>query len=200
VNPAKWYMPAAVATLAVVGVGVIFGLLVAGGAIPISESFRTLPGMESCAVLGVVLLAGSAGMTWQLARRDRAGALSFFTLAAVVFVGLLAAMPVVTLDRYNAPRGLVSESGAADDTRDVRIASFEFTAPSVTFYARREVKRLPSREAAAEFLALPCPVFLFLPEPVWKAVEPFCTGFYRVAARRYDLTRHCDILVVTNDR
>lgn len=201
VRPAAWYMPTVAAGFAVVGAVVGIGLLIAGGVVPLPiRGIRTMPGLENWSFIGLVLVAGAGGMVWTLRRQDRTGAVAAVTFSAVLFVGLLAAFPAVTVDRYNARKGLVEESGAADDTRDVRLASLEFTAPSVTFYARREVKRLMTREAAAEFLALPAPTFLFIPEPVWATVEPLCTGVVRVVARKYDLQRNCDVLVVTNGR
>ncbi|HEY2786107.1 MAG TPA: glycosyltransferase family 39 protein [Fimbriiglobus sp.] len=199
-QPARWYMPAVAASLAVVGGLVTGGLLVAGGAVPIPvQRLRTLPGLENWAFLGGIPILGAAGFAWRLARHDRVGALRAVSLSTVLFVGLLAAGIPRTLDRYNAPRDLVRTSGAADDTRDVRLASLDFTVPSVTFYAHREVQRLATPAAAAEFLALPRPAFLFVPEPAWTRVEPLCEGPYRIAARKYDLQRNCDVLVVTND-
>jgi 4-amino-4-deoxy-L-arabinose transferase-like glycosyltransferase len=199
INPARWFMPACAASLGLVGVGVFFGLLVVGGVIPV-RGVRTLPGMETWAVLGLVVVAGAHGMAWRLLKGDRSGALAAVAVATVLFVGLLAAFPAVDLGKFNAPRSLVAESGAADDDRDLRLASLDYTTPSVTFYARREVRRLASPAAAAEFLALPVPTFLFVPEPAWRLVEPLCPNFVRVAARTYDLTRNCDVLVVTNGR
>jgi 4-amino-4-deoxy-L-arabinose transferase-like glycosyltransferase len=199
IQPARWFMPAAAVSFALIGVAVAAGLHVVGGTIPV-PGVRTLPGMETWAVLGLLLVAGAAGMAWRLARNDRSGVLAAAALATVLFVGLLAALPAVDLGRFNAPRDLVADSGAADDVRDLRLASLDYTAPSVTFYARREVRRLASPAAAAEFLSLPVPTFLFLPEPAWQLVEPLCDGYARVAARKYDLTRNCDVLVVTNDR
>jgi 4-amino-4-deoxy-L-arabinose transferase-like glycosyltransferase len=199
IRPARWFMPAAAASLALIGVAVAIGLLIVGGTIPV-PGVRTLPGMETWAVLGLILVAVAAGMAWRLTRNDRSGALAAVALATVLFVGLLAAFPAVDLGTFNAARDLVADSGAADDARDLRLASLDYTAPSVTFYARREVRRLASPTAAAEFLSLPVPTFLFLPEPTWRLVEPLCNGCARVAVRKYDLTRNCDVLVVTNDR
>ena len=118
-------------------------------------------------------------------------------IAAVLFVGLTAAFPVAAVDRYKAPKHLVADSGVDQPDREIRLASLDYTQPSVTFYAGRRVDRLFSAAAAKEFLAMPLPAYLFVPEPVWSAQ---LAGLpYRVAARRFDLYRNCDVLVVTNE-
>jgi hypothetical protein len=120
--------------------------------------------------------------------------------AAVLFVGLAAAFPVAAVEAYKAPKGLVSASGAYQPDREIRLASLDYTTPSVTFYAGRRVERLFTAAAAGEFLAMPLPAYLFVPEPVWAAQLAGRVGTpHRVAARRFDLLRNCDILVVTNE-
>ena len=98
-----------------------------------------------------------------------------------------------------APKSLVDESGAKQLDRDIRLASLDFTQQSLTFYAERRVERIPSAEAAAEFLARPRPSYLFVPAKVWDEHLAKLAGPHRIAARRYDFYRHDDILVVTND-
>ena len=52
----------------------------------------------------------------------------------------------------------------------------------------------------ADLLALPMPVYLFVPESVWREQLSNQVGTpCRVAARKYDFYRNADILVVTNE-
>ena len=118
---------------------------------------------------------------------------------AVIFVGLLAAFPPGEWDRYKAPRELVRKSGVDNPGRDVRLAGYDWFQPSVVFYARREVVKLPSPEKAAEFLAVPTPGYLFVPEPTWrKWIQDKVAVPYHEAGRHFDFYRNCDVLVITN--
>jgi 4-amino-4-deoxy-L-arabinose transferase-like glycosyltransferase len=197
----RWLMPAAVAGLAVVGLAVGAGLLVGGGAVPVLPAeARVFPGLEHWAWVGLVPLAGAGVLAGHLRRGDRRGFVVVTAATAVVFVGLLAAFPALAVDRYKAPRELVRRSGVGDPGRDIRAASYDWFQPSVVFYARREVEKLPGPEAAARFLAVPTPGYLFVPEPTWSRwVADKVTVPHRVAARRYDFYRNCEVLVVTNE-
>ncbi|MBX9622397.1 MAG: glycosyltransferase family 39 protein [Gemmataceae bacterium] len=197
----RWLMPAAVVGVAVVGLAVGAGLLVGGGAVPVLPAkARVFPGLETWAWVGLVPLAGAGVLAWHLRRGDRPAFVTATAACSVAFVGLVAAFPALAVDRYKAPRELVRRSGIDDPGRDLRVGSHDWFQPSVVFYARREVEKLPTPEAAAEFLAVPTPGYLFVPEPAWTGwVAAKVTVPYRVAARRYDFYRNCDILVVTND-
>jgi 4-amino-4-deoxy-L-arabinose transferase-like glycosyltransferase len=196
----RWMMPAAAGGMLVVAAAVGGGLLVAGGVVPgLPKSARVFPGLEKWAVLGLVPLAGAGLMAYFLRRGDRPGYVTSATATAAAFVGLLAAFPVQVMDRYKAPRELVRAAGLVDPTREARVGGFDWFQPSVVFYSRREVRRLPSPEKAAEFLAVPTPGYLFVPEPAWTAwVADQVAVPHRVAARHYDFYRNCDVLVVTN--
>lgn len=201
IQPRRWVMPLAVAGFALAGVVVAAGLLVAGGAIPVPvKGLRVLPGLESYAWVGLFPLTGAGVMGFALRAGNRPLFVHAATAAAVGFVGVTAAFPPGVVDRYKAPKQLVEQSGAADDTREVRLASLDYTQPSVTFYAGRRVDRLFNAADAREFLAQPRPAFLFVPEPAWTAqLAGTVPTPHRIAARRFDLYRNCDVLVVTNE-
>jgi 4-amino-4-deoxy-L-arabinose transferase-like glycosyltransferase len=194
----SWLMPAGVGAVALVGVAVGAGLLVAGGAVAVA-GVRTFPGLDRWAAVGLVPLAGATALAWRLRAGDRAGFVRAAAVAAVAFVAALAATAPAEMDRYKAPRGLVADTRLDDPTRDLRAGSYDWFQPSVVFYARREVAKLPGPDAAAEFLAVPTPGYLFVPEPTWRQwIAPKVTTPHRVAARRFDFYRNCDVLVVTN--
>jgi hypothetical protein len=193
-------MPASTVWVAIIGLAIAFGLLVAGGeiALPI-KGLRVIPSLAKFAPFGLIFVLAALGMAYFLRRSDRGGVLASLTAATIVFIGLTAAYPVVAWDDVKAPKHLVRESGAFDLDRDIRIASLDYTTPSVTFYSQREVERMPNGEKAAEFLSLPRPGYLFVPEPVWERTAKLVTAKVRIAARHYDYLRNCDVLVITND-
>ena len=149
-------------------------------------------------LLVLILLAGA--LAWFLRRGDRDRFVTTTAATAVAFMAAVAAFPANEMNRYKAPRELVRATGVGNPGRDVRLAGFDWFQPSVVFYAQREVKKLPTPETAAEFLAVPTPGYLFVPEPTWTAwVAARVTVPHRVAAKHFDMYRNCDILVVTNE-
>ncbi len=192
----KWVRIVAVAGFAITGAVVVVGFPILGGAI--SLSMRPFPGLEWWAPVGLLPIIGAATFVLRIPRQ---WAVSAITASTVAFVGLLFAYPPVVVDRSKAVPYLVSESGARDLHRDAHVGSHEYTQPSITFYVGRKVERLKSPEDAAAFLAMPHPSYLFVTAPQWEQwVERFAKMPYRIAARRYDFTRNCEVLVVVNDR
>ena len=194
----RWALVAAVAGFVLTGLIVGIGLGAIG---EFFENVRTFDALAGWAWIGLVPILG-AGAFVRFARRDqRQWAVTALAASTVAFAGLLVAYPPVIVDRAKAVKELVAESGARDLHRDARVASFDYSQPSITFYAARRVERLHSPEAAAAFLAMPHPSYLFVPAPMWDEwVTRFAKPPYRIAARRYDFYHNCDILVVVNDR
>ena len=162
---------------------------------------RTFSGLADWAGIGLLPILGAGAFVWFARRGRRQWAVTALATSTVAFAGLLVAYPPVIVDRSKAVKVLVAESGARDLHRDARIASYDYSQPSITFYAARRVERLHSPEAAAQFLAMPHPSYLFVTAPTWDEwVIRFAKPPHRIAARRYDFYRNCDILVVVNDR
>ncbi len=200
----NWVRNVGIAGFALTGLSVAGAMLVAGGALEFWEftrKLRDIPGLEWWAPIGLLPLLG-AGLFAHFARHGRRQwAVAALATSTLLFVGLLVAEPPVVVDRAKAVKVLVAESGARDLQRDVRVGSHEYTQPSITFYVGRKVERLRSPEDAAAFLAMPHPSYLFVTAPQWEQwVERFAVPPYRIAARRYDYTRNCEVLVVVNDR
>ncbi len=195
----RWVMRAAVVGVALVGVLFAVALLMVGGMIPIPK-MRIFPGLERWALLGLIPLAGALAMGWRLRSGDRRGVVAAMAVSGVAFVAGVAAFVPAGMDPYKAPRGLVADARLDDPTRDLRVGGYDWFQPSVVFYAKREVAKLPGPEAAAEFLAVPTPGYLLIPEPTWRQwIEPLVKAPHRVVARRFDFYRNCDVLVVTNE-
>jgi 4-amino-4-deoxy-L-arabinose transferase-like glycosyltransferase len=190
----RWVLATAVGGVALVGLGFAGLALVAG---------RLFAELTPWAILGLVPLAGAAGMAWALRRGDRGGVVRAAAVAAVAFVALLAALPPAVMDRYKAPKELVRATGVSDPSRDVRLAAYGWLGPSLVFYSGREVKELESPEAIAAFLEVPTPAYLFIPERTWtewgQVIHYFVKVPWRVAARHYDIAAKCEVLVITND-
>ncbi len=185
-----WLMP--LATGAMAFIGVVFGV----GLALIGQSF---PGLAAWGLLGLILVAGATGMWWCLRRNERGAFVSVAVAASVVFVGLVVALPPEVVDRQKAPRELVRASGAGDPGRDLRVATFGWFEPSVVFYSGREVEELKNGEAAAEFLAVPTPGYLFVSASAWEEVAAGIRTPHREIARHFDFLKNCDVLVITNE-
>lgn len=187
----KWVMAVGAGATALVGAVAAGGMLYAD---------RLFSGLGPWAVAGLVPIAGAAVMARALARGDRGRVVLAAAVSSVVFVGVLVALPAQVVDARKAPRELVRASGAGDPARDLRLGALGWFQPSVVFYTGREVKVLESPAAAAAFLEVPTPAYLFVPEPVWRErLAGRVTVPHRVAARRHDFLEKCDVLVVTND-
>ncbi|MCE9530254.1 MAG: glycosyltransferase family 39 protein [Planctomycetes bacterium] len=197
----RWIMPAAAMGLLFVGVVTGMGLAIAGGLIAIpGAKMRLFPGVERWLWLGLVPIGGAIIAGAALLRTRKTLFVSSMGICATAFVALVAALPVLSFDEYKAPRKLVAESGVRQAEHDSRLLALQWFQPSVVFYSRREVERINNWVQAADTLALRLPVYLFVPEPVWKQIQeqkPKALA-YRTVARQYDFLKNCDILVVTN--
>jgi 4-amino-4-deoxy-L-arabinose transferase-like glycosyltransferase len=193
-----WAAHANFAGLAVTGVCVIFGLLLAGGALTLPIKGQRLPGLEVCAILGVIPLLAAAIAWWLNQRRLLGRFVTVLALAAVLFTGAVAAWCPEQIDTYKGPRALVEQCGLLQPDREIRVASYQYFQPSLVFYCRREVKRLEKECEALDFLETPLPVYLFVPAPVWEQLQAKVDGPVRVLGVHRDLLRNCDVVVVTN--
>jgi 4-amino-4-deoxy-L-arabinose transferase-like glycosyltransferase len=194
-----WVVGTSLGCLALLGVGVGLGLLVAGGAVdlPLVRG-RRLPGLEAWAALGGVLPAAALAGGWCAWRGRRGAALACLTVAAVLFTSALGAFAVNAVDRYKAPRPLVRALPADQLYHEVRVGAYAWFRPSVVFYCRREVVELEHEQEALAFLEGPLPSYLFLPAQAWEGLEAKTGGQCRLVARHHDLYGGCDVVVVSN--
>jgi hypothetical protein len=160
---------------------------------------RLFPGLGEWAARGLIPLAAAGVMTWCLRTGNRAALVQTLTVASVSWVGLIAAGPVLVIDRQKAAKTLVQTSGAHQPEADIRLAALAYFQESLVFYAERRVEKLFNAEEAAGFLEMPRPAYLFIPAKEWESLAGKVTVPVRVAARKYDFYRDADILVVTNE-
>jgi 4-amino-4-deoxy-L-arabinose transferase-like glycosyltransferase len=199
VAPAPWVTRGGLALWAVVGVTVAAGLLIASGIVEVGlPPDHRFAGLERCAWIGLVPLAG-AGAAWLCLRgQARQGALVCLGMTAVLFAASLVALGGLALDDHKAPRALVAAAGAQRSDAEVHVACYEWYQPSLVFYCQREVVQLTDAEQALNKLREPLPVYLFLPARTWDHLAGQVDVPCRLLARHWDLYRHCEVLVVTN--
>jgi 4-amino-4-deoxy-L-arabinose transferase-like glycosyltransferase len=198
-RPPVWVVHISVGCLALIGVGTIIALALAGGLV--EASFlrgRRLPGLEVWALLGIIPLAGAVAAAWCAWRQARTGFVVSVTVAAVLFTAGLLAGGSVALDVYKAPRPLVHALQAGQAGREVRVGCYQYFQPSLVFYCRREVYRFTEEDKALEFLRCPLPVYLFVPAADWGRLKEKVAGPHRELGRHHDLYRGCDVVLVTN--
>lgn len=195
----KWVLPTGLIGFAITGVVVTVGMVIGGGVIPVGGSqARTFSGLENWAWVGLFPVASAAAGWWYLRKGNRPAVVGVLIGGTVAFVVTLSAFVAQEVDKRKAVKVLVEESGARALDREVRIASLDYSQPSVTFYTARRVERLHTPEAAAEFLSFDIESYLFVPEPLWVEHLDGRVKGVRIVAKRYDFYRNCVILVVTN--
>jgi 4-amino-4-deoxy-L-arabinose transferase-like glycosyltransferase len=198
VHVPQWLLHVVLGCLVLTGVGTGIGLMIASGIMDISAlRGRKLPGLERWAVLGMVPILGALGAWWCLGRQRRLGVIISVGLAAVGFVGSLAAGSL-GVDAHKAARPLADAIRAHQTEREIRVGCYQYYQPSLVFYCRREVTRFQNEAEALEFLHYPIPVYLLVPETTWQGLAAKVGMVCQVVARHYDLYRGCAVVVVTN--
>ncbi len=194
-----WLMPTSLTCLAVAGVGVGVGLLLAGDALPLALPGRRLPGLERGAWLGCVFLVGAAAGALCLRRGWRVGLIRSVAMSGIVFTAALAFWAVDLVDHFKAPRPLIQAMPRDQLFREVRVGAFGYFQPSLVFYSQREVHCPDNTVAALQFLRTPLPVYLFVGEETWKQMRTLAPPSFRLVARHADLYNGREILLVTNE-
>jgi 4-amino-4-deoxy-L-arabinose transferase-like glycosyltransferase len=194
-----WVMPASLTCLALAGVGVVVGLLLAGDALPLALPGRRLPGLERGAWLGGVFLLGAAGAAWCVRGGRRDGLIRCVAASALVFTGVLACWAVDLVDRFKAPRPLMHALPEDHLRREIRVGAIDYFQPSLVFYSQREVHCPENAVCALELLHTPLPMYLFVNADSWRQLRPFAPPSYRLVARHTDLYNGREILLLTNE-
>jgi 4-amino-4-deoxy-L-arabinose transferase-like glycosyltransferase len=197
----RWVVGASLASLLLIGVGTVAGLLVAGGVGPADGWLRgrAMSGLEWWAALGVVPLAAAAVGAWCVRRQRRAGLIAVVGGCAVLLVAPLAAFASALFNGTKPARPLVEAAGAADRARDLRVGAWHLEhLPSLNFYLRRDVTHFQDEAEIDTFLRYPVPVFVFLPAEDWERLAPTLHGPYRLLGRHRDLYHNQEVVVVSN--
>jgi 4-amino-4-deoxy-L-arabinose transferase-like glycosyltransferase len=199
VRPPVWLVRVSLACLLAVGAGASLGLLVVSGVVEVpSLRGRVLPGLNAGAVLGVLPVLGAAAAAWSQRVGKVTAAVGSVAVAAVLFVGGLAAWGAVAVDAHKAARPLAEALPSWQLDREVRIGCYQYFQPSLVFYCRRQIDRFEDEEAARAFLRYPLPTFLFLPASTWEGIQASLPRSYRVLGRHHDLYLGREVVLVTN--
>jgi 4-amino-4-deoxy-L-arabinose transferase-like glycosyltransferase len=195
-----WLVRASLACLALIGVAAIMGLVAAGGLVDLPAlRNRIVPGAAAWTWIGGVLVAGAALAAWWHERGQRGRVIAAVAGSAVLFALPLLAWGIEAVDQLKAPRNLVQALPADHARREVRLAAWDWFQPSLVFYSRREIVRLPDPVGVLAFLGQPLPAYLFVPEQTWDALCRAVPVRARVVGRHRDLYTGRVILVVTNE-
>ncbi|MBV9122954.1 MAG: glycosyltransferase family 39 protein [Planctomycetes bacterium] len=197
-TPPAWAVGGSLGCLALMGIGTILGLLLAGESFPFPASSWRWTALEPWALLGTIPLLGACLGAW-LVRRGQIGALiAVFAGTAVLFLVPLAGWGSLAIDQYKAPRPLTQSCHTQQTERDIRIGWYQYSQPSLVFYSRRKVESLEDEARVLEFLRYPVPVYLFVPESAWEVLKDKVRGRHHLLGRHHDLYRRCEVVVVTN--
>ena len=190
-----WVLWSSVGCLALIGVGIGAGAMVAGGSLP-GAGGKVYPGIERYVFLALPPLLGAAAAGWYVLRRRRDGFVVALALSAVAFTAGLAAWGGTAVEAYKAPRSLAAALPPDQTEREVRLAAFHYFQPSLVFYCRREVMCLDSVGEALLFLKGPHTSYLFVPAADWERMAAKAGDSVHLLGRRYDLYDRCDVVVV----
>jgi 4-amino-4-deoxy-L-arabinose transferase-like glycosyltransferase len=199
IAPASWLTVGGLALWALLGLVTTAGLLIASGAVEVGlPPGHRFAGLERCAWVGLLPVAG-AGAAWLCLRRHaRQGALVCLGMTAVAFTASLMAWGAPALDDHKAARALVAAAGARRSDIEVHVGCYQWYQPSLVFYCQRQVLQLTEPEQVLNFLRDPLPAYLFVPAPTWDILASRMDVPCRFLARHWDFYRHCEVLVVTN--
>lgn len=196
----SWALGLSLGSLALVGLGLSFGLLVASGSIPLIRlKAPALAELRWLALLGLVPIVGALASWWCWRREQRQGVVRCLTLTSLLFLAPLLIWGSEILNFYKAPRPLVEESATLDRTKEIRIIGFKVDhLPSLNFYCQRGIQHCPTGEDAVDYLQLSIPVYVFMPLRDWQQVQGKLQAPYEIVGRHRDLYGAGEVIVVTN--
>jgi 4-amino-4-deoxy-L-arabinose transferase-like glycosyltransferase len=196
----RWVVPAGVVGVFLVGVGLLVGPLIAAGTLaPNLLAGKHMPGVEIAAVLAVFPLLTVVLCVWFYRRGEVSRFLTSFVVLATMTTAITAAWGPTLLEPHKAIKSLAREMPPDHLDRDVRVVVLDYFQPSLVFYTQRVVEFVPSREAVEEVLRGPEPAYVLLSRERWDEIHAQFPGTGREVARRTDLYRRVEVVMVTND-
>src|SRR5262249_15235938 len=93
----------------------------------------------------------------------------------------------------------VELAGAGQRQTDIRIGVWQLEhLPSLNFYVERDVIPLQNEKALCSLLRYPLPIYVFMPAGAWEKCSANTRECGREVARRPDLYRQGEVVVVVN--
>lgn len=184
-----WVLPATLVTL-----------LAAAGGFVVVPSLLEMPGVGSCAWLGLAPLAGAALLAWHLYRPQVRTLLLHFTALATVSLAVLAGWTPELLNAHKASKPLAAALPADHLDRDVRLVVLDAFQPSLVFYSGRMVEFLSTADEIGYTLSSPQPTYLLLRREQWDEFHLHTPSIGREVARSRDLYARTEVVLVTNEK
>lgn len=199
ITPPAWLVRIGMASLVLAGIALSVGLLIAGGAIPLESlapKLKPLTGLEWVAPVGLLLtVGGCAGMF--LAPRALPS-VGLVTATALAFTITLGTWNGQTLNQHKAPRRLAAQLPPDLALREARLATFDWFQPSLVFYAKRPVDRLPAEKDLISFLKQPIPAYVAMPVARWEFLKGKVEGAGEAGDTLPDFYRRCEVVLIAN--
>ena len=190
IRPPVWLIGYCVSWMFVIGLGIGVGFPIAA---------KRFEGIDQWAWLGAIPIAGGLAFVVLAAQGRRVSALAVLSGTAAALVGGVMGFAPLAVDEYKVATRATAESGAMRRDCDVRLASYQYTQPSlVILQSTRSGAQLLSDQQVREFLEFPIRSYLFVPEPRWRELQQSGVVEGEVVARHFDFYRNCDVLVVSN--
>src|SRR2546423_14453406 len=127
----------------------------------------------------------------------RTGLIVRVAAGAALLLAPLAGYAVAGLELQKSTRALVEQAGALQRDSDIRVVAWQLDhLPSLNFYVQRNVFICEKESEVRTFLSYPLPVYLFLPASEWERLRGTLQVPYRELARRPDIYKHDDVVVV----
>lgn len=193
-----WQMRAAIAGVALVGVGIAVGLIVVSGAAVDVLRHRSLPALLPFAWLGLLPLAAAGTLVWTLRRQRRGEFVAALVVTATMLLSPLAAFATAALNGVKAPAAIAQTAAGRTDV-DLRVVGLEVAhLPSLNFYLRRDIAHVQSLDEAIVRLELPYPTYVLLPESLAEILRSRAPDLVAEVARFPDLYRGRPIVMLAN--
>ncbi len=188
------------ASLILVGVSTGLGFAVAGGGITIpGAKVRILDGLANYWAIGLVPVIGAAVCFMFYLQQKRTELLAALSVTCSLFVGLIAAFPVMAVDQLKAPRSLAQQAGIHANFATAKVSMYDYPQPSLVYYMGARIPKLSDPFSTAKFLSQSEPAYLVIPESTWEKISAEANVSVHPIARAYDFYQHEQILVLGND-
>lgn len=215
IEPPRGWLYLSFASLALLGIGLSAGILVASGTVSLPAlRGRIFPDIAPWAWMGLLPVAGALLGFWLLhtarnaprsfgergwGTRRRSQWITALVLGALAFWGPLAAWANAAFNHYKAARPLVQLTGADERDQEILIGGYKVDhLASLNFYVQRNILHHKTEEDAFTFLRYPLKVYLFLPAQTWESWQDRIPANCRLLSRHPDLYRRDEMVVVTN--
>jgi 4-amino-4-deoxy-L-arabinose transferase-like glycosyltransferase len=171
-------------TLAAVGLGLMIALPVV--------AFFLLPGEWGLAGVGLIPLAGGV-LCLRMLRADRlAKAMQVFAVTATLQAMAIFGFATVRVARHQTSEALLARATG----QERNIAVFEYFEPSLTFYARQQVKRFAKPEQVEAFFANSGQPYLITQEKYLPHLGAAIPADVEILARKRRFLRNGDVVLL----